>query len=103
MNRKKPEETDGDATGRTFSGSTGLIPLERIQSLIHTIRNESVMLDSDLADLYGVETRALNQAVQRNKERFPEDFMFKLTKDEFEALESKREAYNLISQTVISS
>ena len=50
--------------------------------MIHWIRHEKVMLDRDLAELYGVETRALKQAVRRNKERFPEDFMFELNKKE---------------------
>lgn len=54
----------------------------RIESLIHIIRDQQVMLDSDLARLYGVETKVLNQAVKRNIHRFPEDFMFQLTKDE---------------------
>lgn len=53
-----------------------------IESLIYLIRDEQVMLDSDLAKLYGVETKALNQAVRRNIERFPDDFMFQLTKEE---------------------
>ncbi len=54
----------------------------RIESLIHIIREQQVMLDSDLARLYGVETKVLNQAVKRNIQRFPEDFMFQLTKEE---------------------
>lgn len=58
------------------------IIVDRIESLIHTIRDHHVMLDSDLARLYGVETKVLNQAVKRNIERFPEDFMFQLTKEE---------------------
>lgn len=49
-----------------------------IQSKIYTIRNQKVMLDFDLAKMYNVETRVLNQAVKRNSERFPEDFMFQL-------------------------
>ena len=65
-----------------------------IPSKIHTIRGQRVMLDFDLAELYDVETRALKQAVRRNMERFPDDFMFELTPDEFA---------NLRSQTVISS
>ena len=56
-----------------------LLPIE---NLIHVIRGQQVMLDSDLARLYGVETRVLNQAVKRNIERFPEDSMFQLTKEE---------------------
>ena len=53
-----------------------------IESLIYIIREEQVMLDSDLAKLYGVETKVLNQAVKRNIQRFPSDFMFQLTKEE---------------------
>lgn len=53
-----------------------------IESLIYIIKEEQVMLDSDLAKLYGVETKVLNQAVKRNIQRFPSDFMFQLTKEE---------------------
>ncbi|MDE5570769.1 MAG: ORF6N domain-containing protein [Prevotella sp.] len=60
--------------------------LQNIQSLIYEVRGARVMLDRDLAILYGVETRVLNQAVKRNIERFPEDFMFRLTKGENEIL-----------------
>ena len=63
--------------------------LQVIQSKIYVIRGQRVMLDFDLAAMYGVETRALNQAVKRNIERFPEDFMFQLTKGEFEILRSQ--------------
>ncbi len=56
--------------------------LQTIQSKIYEIRGQRVMLDRDLAELYQVETRVLNQAVKRNIERFPEDFMFQLTKEE---------------------
>jgi hypothetical protein len=69
------------------------IPSERIDSRIYFVRGQKVLLDRDLAELYGVETRALNQAVRRNKERFPDDFMFALTRDEI----------RMISQIVISS
>ncbi|MDR3021054.1 MAG: ORF6N domain-containing protein [Treponema sp.] len=55
----------------------------QIQKRIHTIRGKKVMLDSDLAELYEVEVKQLNQAVKRNARRFPDDFMFSLTKDEF--------------------
>lgn len=54
--------------------------LQNIQSKIYEIRDQRVMLDRDLAAMYGVETKVLNQAVKRNIERFPEDFMFQLTK-----------------------
>ena len=63
-----------------------LIPVEKITSKIYIIRNEKILLDSDLADLYGVETRVLKQAVRRNLRRFPEDFMFQLTKKEWKQL-----------------
>ncbi|MEJ5993670.1 ORF6N domain-containing protein [Pedobacter sp. Du54] len=56
---------------------------------IYEIRNMNVMLDSDLAELYGVETKVLNQAVKRNTDRFPEDFMFPLTENEWESLRSQ--------------
>jgi hypothetical protein len=61
-----------------------LIPVERITGKIYLIRGMKVMLDRDLADLYQVETRALKQAVRRNIERFPADFMFELTSDELQ-------------------
>ena len=60
-----------------------------IKNLIYTIRGYRVILDSDLAMLYEVETKVLNQAVKRNIERFPKDFMFQLTKDEYEFLRSQ--------------
>ena len=63
--------------------------LVQIQNLIYVIRGQRVMLDSDLARLYEVETKVLNQAVKRNIERFPDDFMFQLTKDEYEFLRSQ--------------
>ena len=62
------------------------VPLEMIERRIYLIRGHKVMLDADLAELYGVETRALNQAVTRNRERFPEDFMFRLSSEEVEQL-----------------
>ena len=70
-----------------------LVPVELIEGKILLIRGQKVMLDRDLAVLYGVETRALNQAVRRNIERFPEDFMLRLTREEIMR----------ISQIVISS
>lgn len=59
-----------------------IIPHERIEGRIFLVRGKKVMFDRDLALLYGVQTKALNQAVQRNRLRFPEDFMFRLTKEE---------------------
>ena len=68
---------------------TELVSIELIASKICLIRNMKVMLDRDLAELYGVETKVLKQAVRRNIERFPADFMFELTKDEFNNLRSQ--------------
>ncbi len=67
------------------------IPDEIVISKIYYIREQKVMLDSDLAELYGVETRILNQQVKRNQDRFPEDFMFQLTDVEWETLKSQNE------------
>lgn len=77
--------------------------IESIQYRIHEIRGQKVMLDFDLAALYGIETRVLNQAVKRNIERFPEDFMFQLTKGELEILRSQMMITNEESQIVISN
>jgi hypothetical protein len=70
-----------------------IIPLELIEKKIYLVHGQKVMLDRDLAELYGVETRALNQAVRRNSDRFPDDFMLALDRDEIAR----------ISQIVISS
>ena len=76
-----------------------------LKEKIFTIRNLQVMFDRDLAELYGVETRALNQAVKRNINRFPFEFMFQLTKEEFEYCKSQIAISNrkdvLMSQIVI--
>ena len=71
-----------------------LIPIERIENRIYLIRGQKVMLGSDLAELYGVKTKVLNQAVRRNISRFPSDFLFRLNLEEFD---------NLRSQNVTSS
>ena len=62
---------------------------ENLAPLVRTIRRERVLLDADLANLYGVATKALNQAVKRNLERFPADFMFQLTTEEWKDLRSR--------------
>jgi len=67
-------------------------PVETIEAMIYTIKGHRVMLDSDLAKLYGVETKRLNEQVKRNADRFPADFMFKLTAKEFEILKSQNAA-----------
>ena len=66
--------------------ATQLVPIERVERLIHLARGEKVLLDADLAKLYGVDTGALNRAVKRNASRFAADFMFELTADEVEIL-----------------
>jgi len=81
-----------------------------IQNKIYTVRSKQVMLDKDLAEIYGVETKYLNRAVKRNIERFPENFCFKLTEKEYEPLRFQfgtskilEKVEELVSQTVISS
>jgi len=69
--------------------SGGLLIPEKIAPLVHVLRHEKVIIDSDLAELYGVDTGHLNRAVQRNIERFPADFMFQLTEDELDLLLSQ--------------
>ena len=73
--------------------NNSLVLVKNAGQLIRMVRGQKVILDEDIAKLYEVETRALNQAVKRNSERFPDDFMFQLTKDEYKSL---------ISQNVIS-
>lgn len=80
------------AKGRTRGKS--VVSIQQIAAAILSLRGATVMVDSDIAGLYNVETRALIQAVKRNKKRFPEDFMFQLTLQEFE---------NWRSQTVMSN
>jgi hypothetical protein len=70
------------------------IPVERVEKAILLIRGEKVILDADLAALYGVTTTRLNEQIKRNRDRFPEDFAFRLTEEEFA---------NLMSQFAISS
>ena len=66
-----------------------MIPLEIIENRIFVIRGQKVMIDSDLAEMYGVETKRLNEAVRRNIDRFPDDFMFQLTNEEWNILRSQ--------------
>jgi hypothetical protein len=87
-----------------MQNSSDLIIEDRITRSIYLIRNQKVMMDSDLAEMYGVETKVLNQAVKRNLDRFPEDFMFQLSNEEWEDLqatiEEKNENDSLRSQFV---
>jgi len=83
-----------------MSKDRSLIPLERIERSILMIRGQKVMLDRDLAYLYGVTTKVLNQAVKRHKDRFPEDFMFQLTMEEARIWWEQVRAFRLRSQIV---
>jgi len=65
---------------------SNLIPIERIENKIYLIKNQKIMLDFDLAVLYGIETKYLKRQVKRNLKRFPQDFMFQLTREEYNAL-----------------
>ena len=82
------QENYVDASVTFFEMSENLA-LQKIAPLIHEIRGERVILDSDLARIYGVQVKALNQAVKRNLKRFPEDFAFRLTQSEFQSLRSQ--------------
>ncbi|MEJ7831192.1 MAG: ORF6N domain-containing protein, partial [Segetibacter sp.] len=81
--------------------------IQSIQNRIYEIRGERVILDFDLAQLYEVETKALNQAVKRNLKRFPEDFMFRLTLSEWQSIRSQSvtasESTSMRSQIVTAS
>lgn len=74
-----------------------------IQNKIYEINGIKIMLDFDLADLYEVETRVLNQAIKRNIDSFPEDFMFRLSKEEWEEISSSQTVMMMSSQTVMTS
>jgi len=74
---------------KNLTASSLAVSIEFIERRIYLIRGQKVMIDGDLAELYGVPTKALNQQVQRNRKRFPEDFMFQLTKEESEILRSQ--------------
>jgi hypothetical protein len=66
-----------------------LVPDEHVMNKIYAVRNQKIMLDSDLAELYGIETKVLKQAVRRNIQRFPDDFMFEMNKEELSVLRSQ--------------
>lgn len=90
MNTRADEPSDAGLALK----DPGLIPVERIEKAIYLIRSEKVMLDRDLAELYGVETKALNRAVKRNLKRFPADFMFRLSTTEASVLRCQIGASN---------
>ncbi|MBI3141534.1 MAG: ORF6N domain-containing protein [Bacteroidetes bacterium] len=77
-----------------MSSNTELIFQERIAKSIYVIRDQKVMMDSDLAEMYGVGTKVLNQAVKRNIDRFPDDFMYQLTNEEWGILQAKTATIN---------
>lgn len=88
-----------------MAATTDILSAERIQSRIVVLRGQRVLLDADLAAIYEVSTKQLNQAVKRNLERFPEDFMFQLTREEAEHVRSRSQSVTLNasrSQTVTS-
>lgn len=73
-----------------MTSNTEIVPTSNIEPLIRTVRETRVILDSDLASVYGVSTKALNQAVKRNRDRFPDEFMFQLSWEEVSSLDSLR-------------
>src|SRR5919106_2949324 len=85
----RPRWNDDDMAEGSGEQGLELIPLPAIQKRILVVRERHVMLDEDLAELYGVETRRLVEQVKRNIERFPADFMFQLSKEEAAALRSQ--------------
>ena len=87
--KKKDEEVIAKCDNQQFEVANCDFKNINIESLIRTIRGQKVMVDFDLAMLYGVKTKALNQSVKRNNKRFPDDFMFQLTKEEWNILRSQ--------------
>ena len=82
ININMTDITEKTENGELVTNRDQLVVVENIESLIKVIRGQQVMLDKDLATLYGVETRTLSQAVKRNIQRFPSDFRFQLTMEE---------------------
>ena len=82
MNINMTDITEKTENGELVTNRNQLVVMDNIESLIKVIRGQQVMLDKDLATLYGVETKTLNQAVKRNIQRFPSDFRFQLTMEE---------------------
>ena len=82
MNINMTDITEKTENGELVTNRDQLVVMDNIESLIKVIRGQQVMLDKDLATLYGVETRTLNQAVKRNIQRFPSDFRLQLTMEE---------------------
>ncbi len=91
------------ATSSNGAAQTALVALERIETCIHVIRGQRVMLDADLAEFYDVPVRALNQAVKRNATRFPDDFAFQLTQTEAESLRSQIVTLNVAERDTVDT
>lgn len=85
-----------------MSSNQSLIPIERIEKRIFLLRGRKVMLDRDLAQLYEVETKVLNQAVKRNIKRFPEDFMFKLNEHEKNELVTNCDRFKKLKHSTVT-
>ena len=79
----------------SLNGLNALIPYIEVENRIATIRKQDVIADADVAELYGVETRRVNEAVRNNPDKFPEDYMFELTKSELLTLRSKISTTNV--------
>ena len=85
-----------------MSKENQIIPIDNIQSLIFTIRGVQVMIDRDLADMYNVETKVLNQAVKRNLNRFPEQFRFQLTETEKTELVTNCDRFKKLKHSTVN-
>jgi len=84
-----------------MTADKGLVPIDLIQSKIIILRDEKVMIDRDLAELYGVSTKALNQAATRNRKRFPPDFMFRLFSQEKEELVTNCDRFHTLKHSTV--
>jgi len=100
--QSKVQEIIGLAENETVMPAVVNETEEKIENLIHVVRGEQVMLDSDLAMLYNVETKRLNESVKRNSKRFPENYCFQLTEEEYIALRSQIATSNIESENVSS-
>ena len=81
--------------------ATELLPVELIERRIYLIRGQKVMIDADLAELYGTSTKSLNLAVRRNRIRFPWDFMFQLSREEVDSLRSQTVTFKAARQVIV--
>ncbi len=80
--------------------SGGELVVQKVESMIMGIRGENVILDADVAELYGVETKRINEAVKNNPDKFPEDYMFMLTDEELQVLRSTRSTSNILRSKI---